>query len=280
MSDKPQVSEAISPNRKSEIENRKSDESPVSEAISQDRYYDDYWSGVTGWTPTDTLGEDLKLWIDRLVERDQTILDVGCGDGTHYGGHLVKAGIDLYGVDISEVAVRSSQDQGLKAQTANLEKPLPFEDGKFDAAICLEVLEHLVDPEYTAREVFRILRPGGKFLVSVPNVASWRSRAELLILGHFNPNGSPLTARRYPWRDPHLRFFSSRALSNMLTDVGFEVVRQGGLETQFLSTMPVLRDLVRQKFMRPADIVLRGIGRRFYRLLAGRCVILVRKPTA
>ena len=241
-------------------------------------YYDDYWNGTAAWKPTDSLDEELREWLDEVVRPGLEILDIGCGDGSRYGEELIRAGVRLHGVDVSQVAVDAARSRGLTAIRAGLDERLPYPDERFDAALCLEVLEHLVDPEFAAREIHRLLRPGGALLVSVPNTAHWRNRIEMLVLGRFDPRGSPLTARRYPWRDPHLRFFTSRSLADIVSDTGFEVVSQGGLDTQFLTAAPLLRGLVRPRSMRWLDRLLRRLGRRRYTLLAGRCVVLAKKP--
>ncbi|MEJ7811817.1 MAG: methyltransferase domain-containing protein [Gemmatimonadaceae bacterium] len=240
-------------------------------------YYDEYWSGATGWRPPGGLDADLKAWLDRLVRPGAKILDVGCGDGARYGRHLRAAGVLLSGVDVSEVAVQAARSNGIDATVVNLDERLPFPDGTFDGVICLEVLEHLVDPEFTARDVLRLLRPGGHLLVSVPNVGFWAVRMELLATGHFNPKGNPVTQRRYPWRDPHLRFFNSQTLRSMLTDVGFRVERHGGLEQQFLRVAGLER-IFASRAARPLDALLRRVGGRFHSLLARRCVALAVKP--
>jgi methionine biosynthesis protein MetW len=241
-------------------------------------YYDAYWSAQDGWKPTDRLDEELAAWLEGLRASGRRILDVGCGDGSRYARHLMEGGVQLYGTDISPVAVAAAARHGLKAACAGLDSALPFASGSFDAAVCLEVLEHLFDPEKVAREICRVLRPGGRLLVSVPNVASWRSRAELMLLGHFGPGGSPVTSRRMPWKDPHIRFFNRRSLRAMLVAAGFTVLKQGGLDLQFLSPAPGLRHLPR--FFPPLDSVTRAIGRCFPNLLAGRCVALAAKGAA
>lgn len=241
-------------------------------------YYNAYWTGEGGWKPTDPLDQELKAWLDGAIRPDTTVLDIGCGDGDRYGGYLLQRGITLHGVDVSDVAIAHAGALGIQAQTANLDHPLPYPDASFDGVICFEVLEHLLDPEFCAREILRVLRPEGVFLMSVPNVAAWRNRLELLLYGHFNPTGSPLTSRRYPWKDPHIRFFSNRAVKNMLTDVGFVVEQQGGLDTQFLNAMPGLRSLFALPAMRFTLPAVRWCGRTFYPLLSGRCVARARKP--
>ena len=72
--------------------------------------------------------------------------------------------------------------------------PLPFSDGEFDAAVCLEGVEHLVDPVQLIRELSRVVRPGGKIVVSTPNVMNLYSRLQYLFTGtpyQFNPASLP-----------------------------------------------------------------------------------------
>jgi len=206
-----------------------------------------------------------------------TMLDVGCGDGSHYADYLIGRGVQLEGVDVSAVAVRAAQARGIQAQTVNLANPLPYPDCRFDAVTCLEVLEHLLDPELVAAEMLRVLRAGGRCLVSVPNVGFWAVRLELLVAGHFNPKGSPLTQRQAPWRDPHIRFFNQRSLRRLLESVGFRIDRAGGLETQFLDVAGLAPALAWSP-LGPLRTALRHAGRWWPHLLARRCIVLAVKP--
>ena len=235
------------------------------------KYYDEYWAGTTGWSPPAGLDDDLRAWLDPLMQPGFRALDVGCGDGARYGLRMQESGVEMHGVDISEVAVQEARQRGIDAQVASLANPLPFDDGSFDVAICLEVLEHLVDPEYVVREISRVLKPGGRALLSVPNAAYWTTRVELLFTGHYNPRGSPVTQRAAPWRDPHIRFFNFGTFAAMLNEGGLKVVRSGGLECQFLR-IAGLDGMLGSKS--PLDRPLEAIGRRWPSLLARRCIAL------
>jgi hypothetical protein len=80
------------------------------------------------------------------------------------------------------------------------------------------------------------LKPGGILFVSMPNVAYWRRRLELLLLGRFDPLGDDLSIEQ-PWRDPHIRFFAPRTLSRMLDGAGYDSdVR--GYAGAFLADVP------------------------------------------
>lgn len=235
------------------------------------RYYDEYWSGTTGWSPPPGLDEDLRAWIDPLMLPGRKALDVGCGDGARYGARVRASGVEIHGVDISEVAVASARERGIDARIASLTDPLPHPSASFDVGICLEVLEHLVDPAMVTREIARVLKPGGLALLSVPNSAFWTTRVELMFTGHFNPRGSPVTQRAFPWRDPHLRFFTFRSIAAMLAESGLRVVRDGGLECQFLRIAGTDRVLGRKSWI---DRPVAAIGRSWPSLLARRCVVL------
>jgi methionine biosynthesis protein MetW len=246
-------------------------------AISRHEYYDDYWSGAMGRKAEPGMDPDMPGWLNELIWPGTVVLDVGCGDGSRYTDYLISAGAKVHGFDVSDFAVRAARKRGIEAQVANLDRSLPAADEAFDSAVCIEVLEHLVEPEFTAKEIYRMLKPGGSLLVTVPNVGFWGVRMELLLTGHFDPRGCTVTRDRYPWRDPHLRFFNSSSLRNMLLDTGFVIKKQGGLETQFLEFAGLER-FFRYKVTRPTQPILRHIGSRFYTVLAQRCVILAQKP--
>jgi hypothetical protein len=86
--------------------------------------------------------------------------------------------------------------------------------------------------------------------MSLPNVAHWRLRLDLALLGRWNPIGDDQSAHR-PWRDPHVRFFGTKNLRNMLRETGFDPVEVGGLEAAFLQHVPALRRLARRQTAGP-----------------------------
>ena len=81
----------------------------------------------------------------------------------------------------------------------NMEKPLPFADSSFDAVICLEGIEHVVEPYSLIREICRVLRPDGFVVLSLPNVQSLFCRLKFLFTGtfyQFEPEGHRHTQGR------------------------------------------------------------------------------------
>ena len=75
--------------------------------------------------------------------------------------------------------------------------PLPFADASFDAALCLEGVEHLLNPVAYIAELSRLIRPGGHIVLSTPNVMNLYSRLHFLFTGayyQFNPAAVPTLA--------------------------------------------------------------------------------------
>lgn len=148
------------------------------------------------------------------------LLDMGCGSG--YLAKLLKArvpGLVVHGVDISSVALERAGAHVHQAWQVDLDKAdLPVPSEQYDTVTCVEVLEHLYDPDHALREVARVLAAGGRAVVTVPNLAYWRFRLGLL-RGHVPP---PAVDRR------HLHQFDSRLLGETLSRAGLRLVGMTG----------------------------------------------------
>ena len=116
--------------------------------------------------------------LDELFQQaaPRSVLDVGCGEGvlTHQWAQRIEGRI--VGIDLEDPVIQS---EWAKRQAPNLSyrvmkaERLPFDEGEFELASAIEVLEHVPDPEHTVAEMARVAR-GGHLLVSVPREPLWR----------------------------------------------------------------------------------------------------------
>lgn len=228
--------------------------------------YDAYWD-AGGFAPVGyELTGPLLALFQAQVRPDDDALDLGCGDGSHSGPWLSAHARSYVGVDVSRTGVALAREKGLDARVIEDAAALPFDDASFDVVVCIEVLEHLLDPLGAAQAARRVLRPGGRFVVTVPNLAHWRMRADA-VAGRWNPGGDDRSVQE-PWRDPHIRFFSPATLGAMLTAAGFADVHVGPMqEDSLLGRMPGARRLVRRSTPTPAG---RRLAERFPGLLSTR----------
>lgn len=123
-----------------------------------------------------------------------TVLEIGTGTG--YGIRVVAPHADRF-VTIDKH--RPANLTELKCEAPNVEfreatvPPLPFDEGTFDCVISFQVIEHIEQDAAFVREVCRILRPGGRFIVTTPN--------------------APMSLTRNPW---HVREYRAEELRALL----------------------------------------------------------------
>ena len=139
------------------------------------------------------------------------VLDVGCGGGL-FLRMLKEDGTRVAGMDFSARAASIAWRGGVPAMCANL-PTAPLRPASCAAITMFHVLEHLEDPYAYLEAARALLKPQGRLIVQVPNVASW----QFLLLGE---NWSGLDVPR------HLINFRARDLENLLDAAGFQVLRR------------------------------------------------------
>jgi 2-polyprenyl-3-methyl-5-hydroxy-6-metoxy-1,4-benzoquinol methylase len=186
-------------------------------------YHEELWRSL----PPELEPPGLELrsrFLLGAVSAGERVLDVGCGEG-ELAARLASAGAEVVAVDVAEEALR-------RARVAHPELDLRLIDGEgdwdlpdaaFDVVWAGEVIEHVADTATWLSEVRRVLRPGGRLLLTTPahgllirlRLALWPGAFE----EHLHPLGD------------HLRFYTRRGLSALLEDFGFEEVRVSGAGT-------------------------------------------------
>jgi SAM-dependent methyltransferase len=172
------------------------------------------WRAVPEDAQPERFAARLAFLLGRVAAGDR-VLDLGCGDGA-FAAALLDAGCAVTMADVAEEALRRARTRAPGAEAVKLADggPLPFAEDAFDAVWAGEVLEHVADVVGLLAEVRRVLRWGGRLLVTTP----WHGRLVVGTDAHFDP------------RSDHLRFFSARTLRAVLADAGFhdvDVRREG-----------------------------------------------------
>lgn len=145
------------------------------------------------------------MYLDRLTPG--RLLDVGCGSG--YRLERMRAlGWEVFGQEIDPVAAEYARNKfGVDIHLGPLEE-MAAPAGGFDAVIMSHVIEHVYDPVATLSDCHRLLRKGGKLVVSTPNAESY---------------GHQKFGLRWRGLEPprHLHLFTGRTLTQVFQRAGF-----------------------------------------------------------
>jgi SAM-dependent methyltransferase len=151
------------------------------------------------------------------------LLELGAGNGATLRAAR-EMGLAAYtvGIDLAEPAEGApGVDRFIHGNIETLDLDLPA--ASFDAVLCADVLEHLVDPWRTVARLAGHLRPGGLFLSSIPNVRNHRALRSIVVHGDFRYAPAGLLDRS------HLRFFCRRNIRELFEGAGLAV--EGMAET-------------------------------------------------
>ncbi|MEA2156525.1 MAG: hypothetical protein QOE11_2665 [Solirubrobacteraceae bacterium] len=141
------------------------------------------------------------------------ILDAGCGSGRNMADLACRgtvAGVELAS---SSLEVARAREVG-EVRAGSLEQPLPFGDGAFDLAVALDVLEHLADDGPAWRELARVVAPGGRLVVTVPQYTWLWGEHDVVSHHHRRYTRALLVERaaRAGWSAERLTAFNSALL--------------------------------------------------------------------
>ena len=166
----------------------------------------------------------LTLDFDRWgVRAEELLLDVGCGRGRHSFEASVR-GLHVVSVDLDEISLKQTMRDGAELRASGLipihskggctrgdAHRLPFADAVFDRVVASEVLEHIVGDTKVMAELFRVLKPGGSAVVTVPRY--WPQRICWMLSDEYHQA-----------EGGHVRIYSGPALRSRLRAAGFDIV--------------------------------------------------------
>ena len=138
---------------------------PTSEKLVQDyssKWYQRRYSGTGFLYHSRIVTQMLEGIKFRDGKHSDKVLDVGCGTGFV---SMLYPNFDITGVDISDGMLAHNPHKWIKAPA----EQLPFPDNHFDFVVCRSLLHHLDEPMAGLSEMYRVLKPGGKFMCWDPH---------------------------------------------------------------------------------------------------------------
>ena len=219
-----------------------------------------------------------------MVGTGHRVLDLGCGTGA-ISGAIRAAGNHVTGVDMSEGSIAIARERVDAAHVHDIQDVRGIAEktgGKFDTLIFSDILEHLVEPGPVLARCRTLLVPGGRALISVPNVAAWTIRLSLLF-GWWEYTDTGIMDRT------HLRFYTRTTARRMIEQAGYRVARSGVTPLMVRAIWPFIKSWIGrkeptfdpaavlkspayrayQKYVEPVETVVAGI---LPGLLACQCV--------
>ena len=178
-------------------------------------FYESVWADAPD-DPEPWLFATRRALLLGEARKGERVLDLGCGAG-RFVAALREAGAEPIGVELAEAALERARRNvpGADLRLVAPDGSLPLGHGEIDLVWCSEVLEHVPDTVGFLTEARRVLKPGGRLLVTVPDHGVARRTAIALARyeAHYDPLGQ------------HLRFYTRRSLAAALEATGFAGIR-------------------------------------------------------
>ena len=182
--------------------------------------------------------------LEEHAQQNGKLLDVGCGTGALLD-HLQKDH-ETYGVDYFPIALEFSAKRGLKNLVHGNAEKIPLQSDCYDSVVSLDTLEHVPDHIAAYKEIFRVLKPGGTFVMNVP-AFQWL----------WGPHDVALM---------HQRRYTRNEVARYLKDAGFQV-QKVSYSVFLLFPIVIIRRIL-EKFQKgPAKVKLPSVSPGFNRFL-------------
>lgn len=152
-------------------------------------------------------------WVER--EQPSDVLEVGTATG-YLSFEMEKRGCTVTGIEKNPEMAKAARGFCSKMLVGDIETMNLQELGRYDAIVCADVLEHLREPRKILQQLHSLLKPDGKILISLPNVAHIWVRTNLL-LGRFDYEKAGILD------ETHLRFFTLKSAKKLADDAGLKV---------------------------------------------------------
>lgn len=146
------------------------------------------------------------------------IVDIPCGSGAFISRLKDNGYNNVLAMDIENILEINHKD----FVVGDMTEVLPIEDNSTDILVCIDGIEHINRQFDFVKEVNRILKDGGEFIISSPNISSLRSRGKWLMSGHHHKCNNPLDENN-PNPLHHIGMISYPEIRYMLHINGFKI---------------------------------------------------------
>ncbi len=160
--------------------------------------------------------DDAAMKISRLINKGTKVLDVGCGTGVVTAIVKNVAEVNIIGIEPDEFRVIKAKEKDLDIYQGFLNEDFLRKHGPFDYIIFADVLEHLSNPSELIILAKDGLSAGGSIIASIPNVAHWFPRTDLL-RGRFDYHSCGIMDAT------HLRWFTRKTVKHLFERLGFTI---------------------------------------------------------
>jgi 2-polyprenyl-3-methyl-5-hydroxy-6-metoxy-1,4-benzoquinol methylase len=173
---------------------------------------------MSGYVPLNERRHRAHAKLLAAVGTGKRVVDVGCSSG-YLARPLSERGNTIVGIELDPQAAHEAEQFCERVLVGDVETmDLPLESGTFDVVLCGDVVEHLRDPVAALARLRVLLKPGGRIVLSTPNVANWAIRLSLLG-GRWRYTDRGILDRT------HTHLFTRATLAEALRQAGYEQVR-------------------------------------------------------
>ncbi|MBR9677240.1 class I SAM-dependent methyltransferase [Candidatus Woesearchaeota archaeon] len=191
----------------------------MSTTNSIQKFYEHHY-GKLGFDSADKFRLNLMIqYVGADKTQNKKVLDIGCSKGMLLEMLKTKGNHIGFGIDISPTQVKIVKKKGFNTECLDLNKDkLPYQNNYFDYIFATELLEHLFNPMMLFKEIKRVLKPQGLFLITAPNdLGRINKRLKILF-------GNPVLCNI---NSGHIRFFTYNYFKQILEE-NFKVIKSRG----------------------------------------------------
>ncbi len=202
----------------------------------------------------------------KRVPANSTVLEIGSATG-YLTEKLLAKNCKVISVEKDKVMAAYAKNKLnstiINCDVGKIEKHLSAEKNKFDVILLADVLEHLSDPYEVVETLKKYMKPKSKMIISVPNIANFAIRFNLLFFGRFDYQNFGILDKT------HLKFFTKDTIERLFSDTGLKVIHfdaVAGFEVSKFYRLTVGRVTFRVRQLRSVEYLITRIFPRFFAL--------------